>query len=77
MASRCSGEMASAPSVAVPVDPPRTFYVRYGEWFILLLALGVAGWAFSAAANFISGRRALAARLLPGENKKDQERNSI
>ncbi|MBR7104797.1 MAG: apolipoprotein N-acyltransferase [Lentisphaeria bacterium] len=26
-------------TVPVPLDPPRTFYTRYGEWFILLLAL--------------------------------------
>lgn len=70
---RCAA--AEIVSVAIPADPPRTFYVRYGEWFILLLALGIAGWAVSAAANFVSGRRALAARLLPGENQNDQERN--
>ncbi len=52
---RCAA--AEVVEVAIPVDPERTFYVRYGEWFILILARFVAGWTVFAFAAFSSGRK--------------------
>ena len=52
---RCKA--AEVISVDVPLKPEQTFYVRYGEWFILLLILQVLFWAKTAAGNFLADRK--------------------
>ena len=33
----------------VPADPGETFFVRFGEWFVLLLWILLAAWLLTAA----------------------------
>ncbi len=39
-------------AVYVPERPAQTFFVRYGEWFLLLLGIGCTGWFLFAVRNF-------------------------
>lgn len=43
--------------VFIPDNPRQTLFVRCGEWFILLLGIGCAGWIFFAAKNFAQRKR--------------------
>ena len=67
---RCAA--AEVVKVEIPVDPERTFYVKYGEWFILLLALFVAGWTVFSFSVFSSGRKKFLA-LLPEDIAPESE----
>ena len=49
---RCAA--AEKITIPVPVDPERTVYVRYGEWFILLLAFMLVGWMIFALHEFLT-----------------------
>ena len=58
--------------VEVPVYPSgsgNTFYIRYGEWFILLLVLGMSA-VVVCGIIFEQNRRRAAGSLINGENKK-------
>ena len=58
--------------VEVPVYPSgsgNTFYIRYGEWFILLLVLGMSA-VVVCGIIFEHNRRRAAGSLINGENKK-------
>lgn len=50
-------------AVSVPARPGSTFFVRFGEWFVLLLALGCAAWWLFAVRNFVCRKRFFRRRL--------------
>ena len=58
--------------VIVPSKPEPTFYVRFGEWFILLLAIFEAAVWYRIVAKWYERRRHLAALLAPEPPPKEK-----
>ena len=56
--------------VFVPDRPEPTLYVRFGEWFVLLLGIFCAGWTLYAARNFARRKQYYRLRIFNPGNKE-------
>lgn len=45
--------------IHVPEQPEKTVFVRFGEWFVLLLGIGCAAWMLFAVEQFVRRKRHL------------------
>ena len=55
-------------AVHVPENPGRTFFVRFGEWILLVFALGCAAWWGLAVRNFFARKRFFRQKLDAADN---------